>query len=102
MSLFVEVNSVEKQCPIIINLDHIVEIAPLKDGGCALFIIDSSGKSSMLVDDSYEMFKQFAMQTVTVDDIAKKFPKVTKKENKEDIERLGVSFDDIPTLSKKK
>ena len=102
MSMFVEVQSVEKQCPVIINLEHIVEIAPLKDGGCALFIIDSSGKSSMVVEDSYDAFKQFAMQTVTAEDIAKRFPKATKKETKDDESRFGVSFDDIPTLGKKK
>lgn len=83
MSLFVEVQSVDKGCPVIINLDHIVEIAPLVSGGCALFMSDNAGmnsKSSMKVKDSYEMFKQFAMQTVTSEDIAKRFPKVTKEE----------------------
>ena len=68
MSLFVEVHSVEKNCQVIINLDHVVEIAPLKDGGCALFMTDGAGmnsKNAMRVTDSYELFKQFAMQTVT-------------------------------------
>ena len=80
MSLFVEVNSVEKGCPVIVNLDHIVEIAPLSTGGCALFTIDGAGMNSrnaMRVTDSYEQFKQFAMQTVSVEDIARRFPKVT-------------------------
>lgn len=84
MSTFVEVNSIEKGCPVIVNLDHIVEIAPLKEGGCALFTIDSAGmnsKNAMRVSDSYEQFKQFAMQTVSAEDIAKKFPK--KPSNKE-------------------
>jgi hypothetical protein len=82
MSLFVEVNSIEKGCPVIINLDHIVEIAPLIDGGCALFMVDNAGmnsKSALRVSDSYDQFKQFAMQTVTAEDIAARFPK-TKKE----------------------
>ena len=82
MSLFVEVNSLEKGCPVIINLDHIVEIAPLIDGGCALFMIDNAGmnsKSALRVSDNYDQFKQFAMQTVTAEDIAARFPK-TKKE----------------------
>ena len=82
MSLFVEVNSIEKGCPVIINLDHIVEIAPLIDGGCALFMSDNAGmnsKSALRVSDDYEQFKQFAMQTVTAEDIAARFPK-TKKE----------------------
>ena len=78
MSLFVEVNSLEKGCPVIINLDHIVEIAPLIDGGCALFMIDNAGmnsKSALRVSDSYDQFKQFAMQTVTAESIQKRFPK---------------------------
>jgi hypothetical protein len=82
MSLFVEVNSLEKGCPVIINLDHIVEIAPLIEGGCALFMIDNAGmnsKSALRVSDNYDQFKQFAMQTVTAEDIAARFPK-TKKE----------------------
>ena len=80
MSLFVEVNSVDKGCPVIINLDHIIEIAPLATGGCALFTLDGAGmnsKNAMRVTDSYDLFKQFAMQTVTAEDIARRFPKVT-------------------------
>jgi hypothetical protein len=80
MSLFVEVNSVEKGCPVIVNLDHIIEIAPLASGGCALFTIDGAGmnsKNAMRVTDSYDQFKQFAMQTVTAEDIARRFPKVS-------------------------
>jgi hypothetical protein len=82
MSLFVEVNSIEKGCPVIINLDHIVEIAPLIDGGCALFMVDNAGmnsKTALRVSDSYDQFKQFAMQTVTAEDIAARFPKVKKE-----------------------
>ena len=96
MSLFVEVTSVEKQCPVIVNLDHILEIAPLTTGGCALFMTDGAGmnsKSAMRVKEDYSLFKQFAMQTVTAEDIAKRFPKVSK-ETKEEIE--------IPVLGKKK
>jgi hypothetical protein len=79
MSLFVEVQSVEKQCTVIINLDEVLEIAPLTEGGCVLFFSDSAavgGKASYKVKDSYDLFKQFALQTVTADDIAKRFPKV--------------------------
>jgi hypothetical protein len=101
MSLFVEVNSVEKGCTVIINLDHIVEIAPLREGGCALFMNDGAGmnsKTSMRVSDSYNLFKQFAMQTVTSEDIEKRFPKTNKKESKKEADKFGVSFDDIPKL----
>ena len=77
MSLFVEVNSVEKQCKVIMNLDDVAEIAPLQSGGCVLFL---SNGATYKVTDSYELFKQFAMQTVTPDDIAKKFPKAKKND----------------------
>ena len=90
MSLFVEVNSVEKGCPVIINLDHIIEIAPLAAGGCALFTLDGAGmnsKNALKVSNSYNEFKQFAMQTVTAEDIAKRFPtKASKKSNSEELE----------------
>ena len=78
MALFVEVNSVEKNCKVIINLDTVIEIAPLAAGGCALFIEDGAstgGKTAIKVSDSYELFRQFAMQTVSADDIAARFPK---------------------------
>jgi len=82
MSLFVEVNSVDKGCPVIINLDSVMEIAPLASGGCALFFPDSAavgGKTAMKVTDSYEQFKQFAIQPVSAEDIAARFPKVTSE-----------------------
>ena len=93
--LCVEVESVEKNCKVIVNLEHIVEIAPLVEGGCAIFFADGAatgGVRSMKVKDSYEMFKQFAMQTVTGDMIAERIqsiqasidppPKSTKKDKK--------------------
>lgn len=75
MSLFIEVDSVEKQCKVIVNLDQVVEIAPLFEGGCALFFADSAavgGKTAMKVKDSYPQFQQLAMQMVSSEDIAKK------------------------------
>ena len=75
MSLFVEVFSVEKNCKVVINLDMVVEIAPLAAGGCDIFYSDSAavnGKTAMKVKDSYAMFQQLAMQVVSADDIAKK------------------------------
>ena len=38
MSIFVEVKSVEKKSPVIINLEHVIEIAPLISGGCEIKI----------------------------------------------------------------
>ena len=81
MALFVEVTSVDKDCKVILNLDHVIEIAPLVSGGCAIFMADNAGtnsKTSMKVKEDYEQFKQFAMQTVTAEDIAKRFPKKEK------------------------
>ena len=72
MSLFVEVNSVDKQCQVIVNLEHVFEITPLVAGGCILMFNDGAGKYDMKVSDSYELFRQFAMQTVSSEDIAKK------------------------------
>ena len=100
--LFVEVNSVEKGCPVIVNLEHISEIAPLKEGGCLLFMADGAGmnsKTSIHVENDFSEFKQFAMQTVTAEDIEKRFPSA-KKANKKSIEeqKFGVSFDNIPKL----
>ena len=83
MSLFVEVHSTEKNCPVIVNLDHIVEIAPLAAGGCALFTTDGAGmnsKNALVVKNDYSEFKQFAMQTVSAEDIARRFPKVVPPE----------------------
>ena len=81
--MFIEVNSIEKNCQVMINLDEVLEIAPLMEGGCALFFADAAavnGKNAMKVTDSYALFKQFALQMVTPDDIAKRFPKVAKPE----------------------
>jgi hypothetical protein len=87
MSLFVEVNSAEKNCPVIVNLDAVVEIAPLVTGGCVIFFADSAGMNSrtgMKVSNEYSEFKQFVMQTVSADDIAKRFPKVQSETPKEE------------------
>jgi len=78
MAMFIEVNSVEKGCPVIINLDHVVEVAPLFNGGCELSMLHSSGmnsKTSFRVTNEYNEFMQFVMQTVSASDIAKRFPK---------------------------
>ena len=60
-----------------------LEIAPLAAGGCVLFFADQSspgGKTSYKVNDSYEQFRQFAVQPVSAEDIAARFP--GKKSNK--------------------
>ena len=40
MSLFVEVESNDKNCKVILNLDTVSEIAPMVAGGCTLFLYD--------------------------------------------------------------
>ena len=82
MSLFIEVDSVEKSCKVILNLEKVIEIVPLMAGGCALFIADPSavgGRTSYKVKDSYELFKQFALETVSAEDIAKKVKSLAPK-----------------------
>lgn len=92
MALFVEVHSEEKNCPVIINLDHIIEIAPLVTGGCALFMNDSAGvnsKTGMRVTNSYEQFKQFAMQTVTSDMLEDRIAQINQAAGVSQEERRG-------------
>lgn len=89
MSMLIEVNSVDKKCPIIVNLEHIVEIAPLVQGGCALFMADGHGGSvGMKVSNDYNEFKQFVLQTVSAADIEKKFGKTKVKDLSMDIPKL--------------
>ena len=101
MSTFVEVSSVApKSCKVIINLDTVIEIAPLVAGGCVLYFsaLESGSPRTMTVSDNYTAFLQFAMQTVSADDIAKRFPKANKP--KQDLSNIkaqeegkGVEFD---------
>lgn len=90
MSLFIEVDSIEKNCKVIVNLDEVLEIAPLAAGGCALFFSTPDGsKVSFKVRDSYELFKQFVLQTVSTEDIARKVKNLktqaASQENKEEL-----------------
>jgi hypothetical protein len=89
MTMFVEVNSVDKKSPVIVNLEHIVEIAPLVQGGCALFMADGHGGAvDMKVTNDYNEFKQFVLQTVSASDIEKKFGKTKAKDLTYDIPKL--------------
>lgn len=80
MSMFVEVDSVDKNCPVIINLDHVIEIAPLAAGGCLIhFTYDGDmGAKQIKVKNSYDQFKQFAMQTVTGEEIQARIDQIKK------------------------
>lgn len=102
MALFVEVNSLDKGCKVIINLDSVVEIAPLSVGGCVLFVADSAatgGKTPLKVSDSYNLFKQFAMQTVSADDIAARFPPTRGRGRPPKVDAGGVAGSNNPVPS---
>lgn len=85
MGLFVEVQSVEKNCKVILNMDEVVEVAPMSTGGCHLFLSDGR---IYKVKDSYPLFQQFAMQTVSADDIANQVKKLKTKTVDLDIPKL--------------
>jgi hypothetical protein len=85
MSTFIEVFSIEKNTKVIINLDSILEIAPLREGGCNLFFPDAAavgGKNSMKVTDSYTLFLQFALQTVSPADITERIQNLQPQEER--------------------
>ena len=86
MALFVEVNSTDKGCKCILNMDEVVEVAPMSTGGCHLFMTDGR---IYKVKDNYPMFQQFAMQTVSSEDVAAKVKSLKKQ--------AGIAMD-IPTL----
>jgi tRNA A37 N6-isopentenylltransferase MiaA len=75
--MLVEVTSVQKGCKVLINLEDVVEVAPLVSGGCVLYFnaLEAGVTKTMTVTESYALFKQFAMQTVTAESIEKRFPK---------------------------
>lgn len=96
MSMFIEVTSIApKKTKLIINLESVCEIAPLRDGGCAIAFRDSIAGSirTMTVEDDYTVFKQFVLQTVSAEDIAARFPKAKKRE-----EKVVIPDIKIPTL----
>ena len=98
MSVFIEVESVEKQCKVIINLDMVIEVAPLAAGGCQVFYADASavgGKTGMKVKDSYSQFQQFAMQTVSSEDIANRINAIKGRGRPP---KAAVTVEDIPKL----
>ncbi len=97
--MFVEVDSVQpKYCKLIVNLENVVEIAPLVQGGCVLFFnaIEAGVAKTITVSNDYNTFKQFVLQTVTSESIEKRFP--TKRGSSANIkaqeEGKGVQFAD--------
>lgn len=76
MSTFVEVVSAEKDCQIIVNLDHVIDITPLAAGGCILTMTGDVNKYEIKVKDDYGQFRQFAMQTVSSEDIERQIQRM--------------------------
>lgn len=76
MALFVEVESVDKNCKVVLNMDEVMEVAPMATGGCHLFLTDGR---IYKVKDNYPMFQQFAMQTVSSEDIAARVKSLKKQ-----------------------
>lgn len=111
MAYFIEVNDIDKKCPVIINLDAVMEIAPINNPtGCEITFLESDdadalrrektnsaatikGRRVMRVSDSYTVFKQFAIQQVSADDIAR----VAGRNKTVTKEKAPVEFD-IPKL----
>ena len=88
MSTFVEVVSADKECQMIVNLDHVSEIIPLAMGGCIVTLNYGGAKTELKVKDDYGQFRQFAMQTVSSEDIAKKVKKLKGEDSPIEIPTL--------------
>lgn len=105
--MLIQVKSREKQCDVIINLDHVMEIAPLAGGGSEIrFVYDGdvtskTGYRSIQVDNNYKEFQQFVLQTVTTEEVSKKVAELKKlqKGAKETVPLKDNNFDEIPVLS---
>ena len=110
MALFIEVNDIDKRCPVIINLDTVMEIAPIVNpNGCEITFLEQDdpdairreklgggavkGRRVMRVANDYNEFKQFVIQPVSAEDIAR-----VNNRNKDVVkEKIKPSFD-IPKL----
>lgn len=86
--MLIKVKSREKGCEVIINLDHVIEITPLRDGGSAIrFIYDGdvtskTGFREIFVDNKFTEFEQFVLQTVSAEDVSKKVAALKKQQEK--------------------
>ena len=105
--MLIKVQSREKQCDVIINLDHVIEISPLRDGGCAIRltydgdVTPKTGYREIQVDNKFSEFEQFVLQTVTSESVSKKVQELKKQQEKlgpKEKVSLKTDFDDIPTL----
>jgi len=109
--MLIQVKSREKNCEVIINLDHVTEIAPLQNGGTAIRMVydgdvtAKAGYREIHVDNPYKEFLQFVLQTVTVDSVSKKVAELKAQQEKagpkEKINLKANNFDEIPVLGSK-
>lgn len=104
--MLIQVKSREKQCEVIINLDHVMEIAPLAMGGSAIRMVydgdvtSKTGYREIHVDNDFKEFQQFVLQTVTTEVVSKKVEELKKlqKGKKEPVDLKENNFDEIPVL----
>jgi hypothetical protein len=106
--MLIQVKSREKRCDVIINLDHVMEIAPLQNGGSAIRMVydgdvtSKTGYREIHVDNPYTEFLQFVLQTVTTDSVSKKVKELKAQQEKigpkEKINLKDNDFDEIPVL----
>lgn len=105
MSMMIKVESTEKGCPVIINLDHVVEIAPWAQGGCAIrFLSDGSGTvREIVVKNEFTEFEQFVLQTVTSETVSKKVQELKKLQKnlgpKEPVPLKEGENDEVPAFT---
>ena len=104
MGMFIEVQSAEKGCPVIINLDHVIEVAPLSVGGCEIKMSDDGVSRSVIrVENNYSEFKQFVMQTVTSEQIQQRIDSINKAAGRPPREKkVEPATFDIPKLGESK
>jgi hypothetical protein len=104
--MLIQVKSREKNCDVIINLDHVMEIAPLAAGGSAIRmaydgdVTAKAGFREIHVDNDFKEFQQFVLQTVTSEEVSKKVAELKKlqKGNKEPVALKDNNYDEIPVL----
>jgi hypothetical protein len=106
--MLIQVKSREKHCDVIINLDHVMEIAPLQDGGTAIRMVydgditSKVGYREIHVDNKFSEFQQFVLETVTVDTVSKKVKELKAQQEKigpkEKVNLKDNNYDEIPVL----
>jgi hypothetical protein len=106
--MLVKVKSREKGCDVIINMEHVIEITPLKDGGTAIrFVYDGSvtgkgGYREIHVDNKFSEFEQFVLETVTAESVSKKVAELKKQQEKigkkEKVVLPVNTYDEVPTF----